>query len=80
MRPWEKDSFRMVAAAVKNRFAVDSTHELSVLGSVVAAVGGSASLFAVSGGSPVLADTYGEHLEVGTVTTWWSTQSLICVS
>ena len=33
-----------------------------MLGSVVAAVGGSASLVAVFGGSHVLADTYGEYL------------------
>ena len=36
-----------------------------MLGSVVAAVGGSASLVALSGGSHVLADTYGEYLGSG---------------
>ena len=65
MRAWEKDTFRRVAVAVTDCFAVDSTHELSVLGSVVAAVGGSASLVAVSGGSHVLANTYGEYLGSG---------------
>ena len=50
---------------VADRFAVDATHEVAVLGSVVAAVGGSASLVAVSGGSHVLADTYREHLGSG---------------
>ena len=50
MRTLEKDTFRWVAVAITDRFAVDATHELSVLGSVVAAVGGSASLVAVSGG------------------------------
>ena len=65
MRTWEKDTFRWVAVAVTDRFAVDATNELSVLGSVVAAVGGSASLVAVSRGSHVLADTYGEYLGSG---------------
>ena len=62
---WEKDTFRRVAVAVTDHFAVDATQELSVLGPVVAAVGGSASLVAVSGGSHVLADTYGEYLGSG---------------
>ena len=65
MRTWEKDTFRRVAVAVTDRFAVDATHELTVVGSVAAAVGGSASLVAVSGGSHVLADTYGEYLGSG---------------
>ena len=56
MRTWEKDTFRRVAVAVTDRFAVDATHGLSMLGSVVAAVGSSASLVAVSGGSYVLPD------------------------
>ena len=47
---WESDTFSRVAVAVTDRFAVDATHELSVGGSVVAAVNGSASLVAVSGG------------------------------
>ena len=58
MRTWEKGTFRRVAVDVAERFAVDATHEKAVLGSVVAAVGGSASLVAISGGSHVLADTY----------------------
>ena len=61
-RTWEKGTFRRVAVNVTDRFAGDATHELSVLGSVVSAVGGSASLVAVSGGSHVLADTCGEYL------------------
>ena len=65
MRTWEKSIFRPIAVTVTDRFAVDATHKLSVLGSVVAAVGGSASLVAVSGGSHVLADTYGEYLGTG---------------
>ena len=65
MRTWGKDTFRRVAVAVTDRFAVDATHELSVLGWVVAAVGSSTSLVAVSGGSHVLADTYGEYLGSG---------------
>ena len=62
MRTREKGTFRRVAVTVTDRFAVDATHELSVLGSVVAAVGSSASLVAVSSGSHVLADTYGDYL------------------
>ena len=65
MQTWEKETFRRVAVAVTDRFSSDATHELLVLGSVVAAVGGSSSLVAVSGGSHVLADTYGEYLGSG---------------
>ena len=65
MRTWEKDTFGLVAVAVTDRFSSDATHNLSVLGSVVAAVGGSASVFALFGGSHVLADTYGECLASG---------------
>ena len=65
MRTWEKGTFRRVAVNVTDRFAVDATYELSVLGSVVSAVGGSASLVAVSGGPLVLADTYGKYLGNG---------------
>ena len=65
MRTWEKGPFRRVAVTVADRFAVDATHESSVLGSVVAAVGSSASLVAIFGGSHVLTDTYGEYLGSG---------------
>ena len=65
MRTWEKSTFRRVAVSVADRYAVDATHELSVLGSVVSAVGGSASLVAVSGGSHLLGDTYRENLGSG---------------
>ena len=65
MRTWVKDTFRRVDVAVTDRFSSDATHELSVLQSVVAAVGGSASLVAVSGGWHVLADTHGECLVRG---------------
>ena len=65
MRTLEKGTFRRVAVTVTDRFAVDATHELSVLGSIVAAVGGSASLVAFFSGSHVLADTYGEYLGSG---------------
>ena len=62
MRTWEKGTFRRVAVSVADRFAVDATHELSGLGAIVSAVGGSASLVAVSGRSHVLGDTYREYL------------------
>ena len=61
MRMWEKDTFRRVAVAVTDRFSSDATHDVSV----VAVLGGSASLVAISGGSHVLADTYGEYLGSG---------------
>ena len=80
MRTWEKDTFCRVAVAVTDRFAVDATHKLSKLASVVAAVGVSASLVAVSGGSHMLTDTHGEFSGSGYNHKWWSTQSLICVS
>ena len=65
MRTWEKGTFRRVVVNVTDRFAADATYELSLLGSVVSAVGGSASLVAVSGGSHVLADTYGGYMGSG---------------
>ena len=65
IRLWEKDTFRRVAVAVTERFSSDATHNLSVLGSLVATVGGLASLVAISGASHVLADTYGEYLGSG---------------
>ena len=65
MRTWERDTFRRVAVVVTDHFSIDVTHKLSVLGSVVAAVSGSASLVAVSGGSHMLAVTYGESFGGG---------------
>ena len=65
MRTWEKGPFLRVAVTVTNRFAVDATHDLAVLWATVAAVGDSASLVAVFGGSHVLADTYGGYLGSG---------------
>ena len=65
MRTWENDTFRRVAVTVTDHFAVDAIHELSMLGSVVAAVGGSTSLVAGSGGSHVLTDMYDEYLGSG---------------
>ena len=65
MRTWEKGTFRRVALDVADRFAVDATHAVAVLGSVVAAVGSSASLYAIFGGSHVLVDVYREYLGSG---------------
>ena len=65
VRTWKKGTFCRVAVSVADRFAVDATHELSVLGSVMSAVVGSASLITVSGGSHVLVDTYREYLGSG---------------
>ena len=65
MRTREKGTFCPVAVNVTDRFAADATHELAVFGSIVAKVGSSASLVAVSGGSHVLADTYGKYLGNG---------------
>ena len=64
-RTWEKDIFRQVAVTVSDRFSSDGTHDVSLLGSVLAAVGGSASLVAVSGGSHLVSSTYGEYLGSG---------------
>ena len=65
IRTWEKGSFRWVAVDVVDHFTVDATHEVAVLGSVVAAVGSSVFLVAISGGSHVLADTYKAYLGSG---------------
>ena len=50
---------------VLDRFSNKSTHKLTVLGSIVAAVSSLASNFAVFGGSHVLADNYGSFLGSG---------------
>ena len=65
MRTWEKGTFRRVAVDVVERFTGVATHDVAVLGSVVSAVGSSASLVTISSGSHVLADTYKEHLGSG---------------
>ena len=65
MRTWEKGTFRRVAVDVVDRFTVDATHDVAVLGSVMAVVGSSASLVAISGGPHVLADTYRKYLGSG---------------
>ena len=65
MRIWEKDSFRRVAVAVSDRLSSDATLKLSVLGSVVAALGSLASHAVVSGGSHVLAGIYDDYLGSG---------------
>ena len=65
MRTWEKGTFRRVAVDAVDRFTVDASHDVAVLGSIVAAVGSSASLVAISGGSHVLVDTYREYLGSG---------------
>ena len=62
VRTWVKDTSCRVVVAITDRLSSDATHDLSVLGSRVAALGGSAPLVAVSGGSHILADTYGEYL------------------
>ena len=65
MRTWEKDTFRRVAVAVVDHFSSEATHNLLLLGSVVAGVDCSATFVALSGGSHVLADTYEEYLGSG---------------
>ena len=65
IQTWEKDTFRRVAVAAIDRFSINATHELSVIGSIVATVGGSASHVAIYGGSHVFAYTYGECLGSG---------------
>ena len=64
-RTWEKGTFRRVAVDVVDRFTVNAAHEIAVLGSLVAAVGSSACLVAVSGGSHGVADTYKVYLGSG---------------
>ena len=65
MRTWEKDTFRRAAVTVSGFFSSVATREFSVLGSVVAAMGSSASLVAVSGRSHVLFDICGDCLGSG---------------
>ena len=60
MGTWEKDTFRRASLAVSDGLSSKILRKLSVSGSVVAAVCGSASLVAVSSGSYVLADVYSD--------------------
>ena len=48
-----------------SQLMLHTTHDVAVLRSVVAAVGSSASLVAISGGSLVVADTYREYMGSG---------------
>ena len=64
MLTWKKDMFRHMAVTVSDRAKIVAQN-LSVLGSVVAAVCGSASLFAVFAGSHVLAEIYADFLGSG---------------
>ena len=65
LRAWDRDSFRRVAIGVLDRLESDAARELSAVGSMVAAVGSSASANAVSAGFHVLAETYAEYLASG---------------
>ena len=65
LRTWYGDSFRRAVIGVVDRFEKDATRELSVVGSLFAAVGSSASAFAISGRSHALAETYAEYLGSG---------------
>ena len=58
----EKEKILCVAVAVLGRFSMNATQELSVLGSMAVAIGGSSSIVAISGGSHVLAQTYVDYL------------------
>ena len=83
MRTWEKGTFRRVVVSVADRFAVDATHELSVPGSVVSAVGGSAvqrTWLLFLAGHMWWPTRTGNIWEVGTRTSWWSIPLLFCVS
>ena len=60
-RTWEKDNFHRNTVAVTDRFSSDATHEMSLVRSIVDAVGSEASLVAVSVRSHGLADTYGHY-------------------
>ena len=64
IRTWEKDTFDRVTVAVSDHFSSDAWQELSEPGSVGAAVAASASFFAVSGRSNMLADTYRDYLGI----------------
>ena len=64
-RTWEKDTVPRVTVTLSDSFSIAATQQLSVIGSIVAAVGVLASLVAVSGGSHVLVDTYIDYLGKG---------------
>ena len=65
LRTWDGKNFRRVAIGVLDKIESDAIRELSVIGSVVAAVGSSACAVAISVGSHVLAETYAEYLGSG---------------
>ena len=65
MRTWENDTFSSGCRGVSDQFFSGAAHELSVIGSAVAAVSGSPSYVAVFVGSNMLVDVYGDYLGSG---------------
>ena len=76
---WEGDNFRRVTISALGKLESDATRELSVVWSVVPAVGSSASAVAVNGGLTFLPRRMYNTWTVGPRRDWLSTQSLICV-
>ena len=78
LRTWDGDNFRRVVIGVLDRFESDAIRELSVVGSVVAAVGSSASAVAISGGLMFFLRHMHNTWAVGTQRHWLSNQFLTC--
>ena len=65
VRTWRRDSFYRVAVGVIDRYHGDASSELAILGQILCAMGGGASLVSFSGGSHTLVECYKEYLGSG---------------
>ena len=79
-RTWEKGTFRRVAVDVVDRFTVDATHDVAVLGQLWLQWVVRRPLMRFLAGHMCWL-THTENIwEVGTRTDWWSIPFLVCVS
>ena len=65
VRTWRWDSFYRVAVGVNDRYHGVASSELVILGQVLYAIGGGASLVSISGGSHKFVECYKEYLGSG---------------
>ena len=67
LRTWRKDSLYRVTVGVIDRYYGNASSELVILGKVLCAIGGGASLVSISGVSHSLVECYKEYLGSGYV-------------
>ena len=65
LRTWRSESLYRVAVGVMDRYHVDPSSELVILGQVLCAIGSASSVVSISGGSKTLFESYKEYLGSG---------------